>query len=82
VNSFLSVCVVHQSVQDGVGDGRVADVVVPLLDGQLAGRDGGAPSGAVLGDLEPVAALDLSVNKEYDPPAESFRSVVGAVGNG
>ena len=32
--------VVHEAVEDGVCDGRVADAVVPVLDGKLAGDDG------------------------------------------
>jgi hypothetical protein len=31
---------VDEPVEDGVGDGRVGDGLVPLLDGELAGHDG------------------------------------------
>ena len=47
----------EEAVADGVGDGGVADVVVPLRGWDLAGEDGGAVSIAVLDDLEEVAAL-------------------------
>ena len=31
--------IVHEAVEDGVGECRVADDAVPLLDGKLAGDD-------------------------------------------
>ena len=40
-----------------VGDGRVADEVVPGLNGQLTGDHGGTSSVAVVADLENVASL-------------------------
>jgi hypothetical protein len=49
--------VVDESVEDGVGDGGVTEGLVPLLDGQLAGDDGGATPGAILDDLEEVGSL-------------------------
>ena len=54
---FERVGAVHEAVEDRVGEGRVAEVVVPFLDRQLAGDDGGAPAVAVLDDLEQVAAV-------------------------
>ena len=32
--------VVDEPIEDGVGDGRVADQFVPVIDGKLAGDDG------------------------------------------
>lgn len=49
--------VVHQAVEDDVGQGGVADHVVPLLDGDLAGDEGGAAAVAVLENLQEVDAL-------------------------
>ena len=43
---------VYEPVEDGVGQGRVADGVVPLLDGELAGDHGRADAIAVLDDFE------------------------------
>jgi len=45
-----------QAVEDGVGVGGVADQSVPLIDGELAGDDGGAAAVAVLEDLQEVVA--------------------------
>jgi hypothetical protein len=49
--------VVEEPIADGVGQGRVHHVVVPPLRRQLAGDDGRGCGGAVLEDLEDVAAL-------------------------
>jgi len=45
-----------QAVEDSVGVGGVADQWVPLIDGDLAGDDGGAVAVAVLEDLQEVVA--------------------------
>ena len=50
--------VVDEAIEDGIGQGRVADDIVPLLDRQLAGDDGGAAPVAVLLDLQQFAPLD------------------------
>jgi hypothetical protein len=44
-------------VEDGVGDGRVGDRVVPVVDGELAGDYGSGTAMTVVDDLEDVAAL-------------------------
>ena len=49
--------VVDQSVQHGVGDRRVADDLVPMIDRQLAGDDGRAAVVTVVHDLQQIAAL-------------------------
>jgi hypothetical protein len=51
--------VVEEPIADGVGQGRVRHVVGPPLRRQLAGDDGRAGAGAVLEDLEDVAALGV-----------------------
>ena len=51
-----AVGVVHQAVEDGVGIGRVADQGVPLIDGQLAGDDGGAATVTVLEYFQEIVA--------------------------
>ena len=53
------VCVVDQAVQQGVGDRWIADGVVPQLDLELAGQDGGVPAVAVLQDLQHVPPLPV-----------------------
>ena len=45
------------AIQDRVGEGRIADQVVPAIDRDLAGDQRGALPVALLDDLEQVAAL-------------------------
>lgn len=47
---------VDQAVEDDVSVGGIADQRVPLIDGELAGDDGGAAAVAVLEDLQEVVA--------------------------
>ena len=54
---FDAIGVVDEAVEDGVGDGGIADDFVPVVDGHLAGDDGRAALVAVLDDLEEIAAL-------------------------
>ena len=49
----------QQSVADGIGEGRVADVGVPVFDGALAGYDGGARPGPVLDELSQIPPFDI-----------------------
>jgi hypothetical protein len=49
--------IVHDAVQDGVGQSRVADQVVPVVDRHLAGDDQRPGAVAVLDDLQQVALL-------------------------
>lgn len=54
---FDAVGVVHEAIEDGVGDGGIADDFIPVVDRDLAGDDDRAPLVAVFDDLEEVAAL-------------------------
>ena len=47
----------NQTIQDGIGEGRIADCLVPVLDWQLACNDGGSPAMAVFEDFQKVTAL-------------------------
>src|SRR5438094_3256988 len=49
-----AVCVVNEAVEDRVGVGGIADQVMPSIDRQLAGEDGGAAAVAIIEDLEKV----------------------------
>jgi hypothetical protein len=49
--------VVDQAVEDGIGDGGIADDLVPAIDRDLAGDDDRAGLVAVLDDFQEVAAL-------------------------
>ncbi len=46
--------VLHQPVQHRIGHRRVADPLVPMLNGQLAGDDRGAAGRAVIDDFQQV----------------------------
>src|ERR1700738_3115522 len=48
--------VVHEAVEDGVGIGRVADHLVPFVDGDLAGEEGRAAAVAFFEDFIEIAA--------------------------
>ncbi len=50
-------CVVDESVEDGVAHGGVADEFVPGVDGVLTGDEGGAVALAVVKDLEEESIL-------------------------
>jgi hypothetical protein len=52
-----AVSVVDEAVEDGVGDGRIGDDLVPMLDRHLAGDDGRSALVAIVDDFEEIAAL-------------------------
>jgi hypothetical protein len=58
--------VVDEPVEDGVGDGRVGDHLVPVIDRQLAGHDGRAAIMPIVDDLQQIATLIL--RQGCEPP--------------
>ena len=48
---------VHDAIQDGVGEGRIIEPLMPGGHGQLARDQGGAGANAVIEQLQQVAAL-------------------------
>ena len=46
-----------EAVEDGIGDCRIDDDLVPMIDGELAGHDCRAAAVAIVDDFEQVAAL-------------------------
>jgi len=48
---------VDDAVEDGVGQGRVADQVAPAVDRDLASQQRGAAAVAIFDDLQHVVAL-------------------------
>ena len=48
---------VHEAVEDGIGDCRIDDHLVPVIDGELTGQDRRAAAVAIVDDFEQVAAL-------------------------
>ena len=61
--------IVHEAVEDGVGECRVADDVVPLLDGKLAGDDRRADAVSVFEDFEQVVTV-LGAERSEPPVVE------------
>jgi hypothetical protein len=45
--STSAVGIVDEAIEDGVGQRRIADGVVPMLDRHLAGNDGGRAAVAI-----------------------------------
>src|SRR2546427_3074910 len=82
--------VVEQAVADRVGEGRLAEVVVPLGGRELACDDRGASAVAILEELKEVAALGIldggqpPVIDDEDVEASQLgeQADVGAVGAG
>ena len=56
--------VVNEAIEDGVGAGRVADDVTPLLDRNLAGDDRRSALMAVFQDFEEIALLGLCERRQ------------------
>ena len=54
----------NEAVQDGVAQGGVADDVVPMFDGDLAGDDGRGPTVAIIEDLQQVAPFGRTENRK------------------
>ena len=49
----------HEAIEDGVGDRRVAEIRVPLIAGQLARDDRRAGRVAILHHLEEILSLHV-----------------------
>lgn len=54
---FEAVCVMDQAIQNGVGEGWIADDLMPLIEGQLACDQGGGIAVAILEYLQQVVPL-------------------------
>src|SRR5258707_10860390 len=59
-----TVSVVNEAVQDRVAEGGVADDVVPMFDGDLAGNDGRGATMAIIKDLQKVAPFGRIENRK------------------
>ena len=49
---FEFVSVVHESVENGIGDSAVTECSMPLVERQLASNEGGASVVTIIQDLE------------------------------
>ncbi|MCS3730865.1 hypothetical protein FHR88_005945 [Bradyrhizobium betae] len=54
----------NETIQDGVAQGGVADNVVPMFDGDLAGDDGRGATVAIIEDLQQVAPFGRIENRQ------------------
>ena len=61
-----AVGVVDDAVEDGVGQGRIADQIMPAVHRDLAGDQRGAAAVAFLGDLQQIAPLLRA--ERFQPP--------------
>ena len=51
--------IVDQAVEDGVGDGGIADLLVPVIHGKLTGEDGGGMAVPLLDDLQKIPSFGV-----------------------
>src|SRR5271165_4295659 len=51
---------VHDAVEDGVGQGWIVEIGVPMFNGQLTGDQGGFAGGAIVEQFEQVGAFGLA----------------------
>jgi hypothetical protein len=49
------IAVVHESIEDGIGNGALAEVGMPLIDRYLAGNQRRAPVIAIIEDLQQIS---------------------------
>ena len=61
--------IVDQAVEDGVGQGGVAEEVMPVCEGELAGDDGGFSVESVIEDFQQVA-LPIFIDGGQSPVVE------------
>src|ERR1019366_1065966 len=63
---FDAVGILNQTVQDAIGDGGIADLLVPARDRQLGSKDGGTGLIAIIADLPDFAAL-VFIQRRHGP---------------
>ena len=63
------VSVVYQAIENGIGEGRITDDLVPMFDRKLAGHHGRAAAVLILHDLQEVAPL-LGGHRSESPIVE------------
>src|SRR5947208_182267 len=82
--------VVDDPIEDGVGEGRLADQVVPAVDRALAGDQGGAAAVAFFDDFQHVVALlgpkrleaPIVEDQELDAAERAHQARVAAIAAG
>ena len=73
-----AVSVVNEAIQDRVAEGGVADDVVPVFDGDLAGNDGRGATVAIIKDLQKVAPFGRIENRKA--PVVEYQELNAAEG--
>ena len=58
--------VMHDAIENGIGERRIGEVLVPMLDAELAGDDGGLAGGAIIEHFEQIGARGLG-DGSYGP---------------
>ena len=58
--------VVNETVEDAIGDGTIANLLVPARDRQLGSKDGGTSLVAIFADLPDFAAL-VFIQRRHRP---------------
>src|SRR5260370_7032051 len=73
-----AVSVVNEAIQDGVAKGGIADNVVPMFDGDLAGDNGRGATVAIIKDLQKVAPFGRIENRKA--PVVEYQELNAAEG--
>ena len=60
-----AVMVLHEPIKHGIGHSLVTYPLVPVLNGQLAGDDGGALAGPVVNDLQQIPLCQTSCRVRF-----------------
>lgn len=58
--------VVNEAVEDGIGEGGIAEVGVPAIDGELAGDEGGAFVVTILQEFEQITLMRIGKRGESE----------------
>ena len=51
--------IVNQAVQDGIGNGGVADMIMPVFHGELTGNEGGCITVTLLDEFEELSSFGV-----------------------
>jgi hypothetical protein len=51
---------VHEPVKNGIGERRLPDRRMPVIDRELTGHEGGPPPVAIIKEFQQIAALFVS----------------------
>ena len=77
-----AVGIVDEAIEDGIGQCRIADDVVPVFDRNLAGDDGRRAAMAIVDDFEPIASRQSHTNIVHQMSPSGPVPAVQCVGNG